>query len=169
MHICNLRHVCGLTPEIRAAMKTLPSNQLTIILNYHQERWHPLSMPAIKSSFFFRSIYRNGLGSTVLDNSEALKAGNYFLCVKEVADPTDLVDEPISPWKTVDWHTTYIHHVAIEETQRWHTRSVPYVNMDRDADNIGGSSWDGCLDRWFKAGFRTRILYGVHSGLFPEE
>lgn len=169
LFLCNLRHVDSLPADIVARLKTHDRKSQIVILNKYLPHGYATGMQS--SLFPFSSMHKHGRGSTLLSKEEALRQGNYFLCVEDTADASSTTEpeERVPSWMTTNSDgVDYRYHVDIEST-RMYRNDPPYVNMDRASDNIGGSSWDGNLVSWFRGQFRTRLLYGVYSGLFPEE
>ena len=137
-----------------------------IVANKNVPRGGVLSEIPKDAPFPFCSLWKSNQGKTFLSKEEALVSCNYFLCIERENPP--LEKEPSEDFRTATTHE-YKCHVNPETFSRWHTKYPAYVNLDRDSDNIGGSSWDGNLVSWFHAGFGSRIQYAIQSGLFPTE
>lgn len=169
LHICDMRHVGSIPRELTERIKMIPLGSNVIILNHHSRYSSPKDMTGIQIHAPFRNMYRNCAGSSVLDRYEALRTGNYFLCIEpQLNTVDDGVEEQSYYVSPSNNDSPYRCHVDIEELGRW-VNEPPYVNLDRSSDQIGGSSWDGNLVSWFRSQFRTRLLYGVQTGLYPEE
>jgi hypothetical protein len=166
VHLANQRHIGAIPDSMRDIMCASSDKVRFIILNdFVQIGANLLELPP--KMFQFCSIYKNGLGYSVLDIREAIKPGNFFLCLSH--EHKDIIDDPDADVIQRSEPVEYKYHVSIEETRRFHTRYPAYVNLDRSSDNIGGSSWSGNIVSWFRAGPTTRLQYGVQAGLFPEE
>jgi hypothetical protein len=119
--------------------------------------------------FQFCSYCSSSACTGIIENRHALVLGNYFLCrnITSIEDAT--ADEiPGGQALSISFTHEYVCHTDLNNC-RYHTKYPAYVNLDRSSDNIGMSSWDGNLTSWMRAGFTTRIQYGVQAGLFPEE
>lgn len=168
LQLANLIHIDSIPKDLQKRMLTLDEQSRIILLNRRITRdEYTTLMP--KQMFPFCSVYKNGAGISVLETSEALRQGNYFLCHPKEKASTVTEKEPLrSPSPSPSGGGHYRYHVSIESTRIWRSKPA-YVNMDRPSDNIGKSSWDGNLVSWFQAGFQSRMLYAKHSGLLPDE
>lgn len=150
-------------------MRMLPETQKIIILNQPTLRNKPARhLFGVDSKFSFRMLYKSGAPSCVINTNEALRVGNYFLCFELVNEPDEMSLRDNLGGPSRSHIHEYRYHVDIEATRRWRN-DPPYVNLDRDSDSIGGSSWDGNLVSWFGCAFSTRMHFGRQAGLFPEE
>lgn len=169
--LANTAHIDSIPRDLRDRMRTLPEKVRVIILNRFILRGEEYSTLFPSAQLFpFCSVYKNGGNISLLETRQALQHGNWFLChekeelvLRDYYNPN--TDEPL----TRNGYTEYHCHVPIESAFRWKTRYPAYVNLDRDSDNIGGSSWDGNLVSWFQCGYTTRLQYASQAGLFPEE
>ena len=150
-------------------MKMLPDEQRVIIVNQPTLRNKPVRrLSGAGSVFPFRTLYKNGGATHVIAIKEALTVGNYFLCFEAKCGIEERVShdgpESIERFDTYEYRC----HVDIEATRVWRN-DPPYVNLDRDSDSIGNSSWDGNLVSWFESAFSTRMHFARQAGLLPEE
>jgi hypothetical protein len=170
VRLVDVGHI-GLIPfEIIVNINKLRKDSLVLILN--QELSENLYPGSIDPNFPFPlcAINKRDSGRIVVPKDEALVIGNYLLCIgeKDVIDRYSIENPIEGPQRYSGYEYPYQCHVNPETFLRWHN-PAPYVNLYRDSDSIGYSSWDGNLVSWFRCQYGTRIQYGVHAGLFPEE
>ncbi len=148
--------------------------KVIILLNQNCKSDIPEQVLREGSPFSFRTLHKNGRGSSIVTEDEALREGNYFLCIDRERFNQGKSDLDITPGiygenKVPERVHEYKCHIDPAKAFVWRTRRPAYVNLDRSTDSIGGSSWDGNLVSWMGCGFGTRMQYGVQSGLFPDE
>jgi hypothetical protein len=169
MFLANGRHIDAAPREMMREIRKLDIRARVIIRNKHFPRnQHSVEIEK-NEQYPFSFLYKNGGDKGIIDTFDALRQGNWFLCI----DSTEVEKVPDSTEESEDFTRSMTHeyryHVSLEDVFRWRTKSTPYVNLDRDPDSIGQSSWDGNLVSWFQSSFTTRIQYALKIGLFPEE
>jgi hypothetical protein len=159
----------SLPKEMVDRIRKLDERQKVVVLNQPTVRGHPpKTLQPLNSEFVFRSLHKNGANTTLLETSHALVERNYFLCIEGVED--EVIGDWDEPQNCAQFDTyEYRCHISLEEVFRWRNQNQPYVNLDRDPDSIGYSSWDGNLVSWFRSEFSTRIHFARQAGLISTE
>ncbi len=128
----------------------------------------PINIP--RESGIFAYAHKNHMGYTELDTDQVFMPGN---CLMGFIPSSLLINRDTDAYGTsekIERFSTMEYRCHLDpDSIEWQTRYSPYVNVNRDSESIGYSSWDGNLVRWFGSGFATRIQYAIASGLFPED
>jgi hypothetical protein len=154
--------------ETKKRIREISEKGSAVILNDTSDRRLPI--PFKERLFPFCILSPSGRQVTVVNSKTALKPGNFILFYMRptnglIVPENDNFPQRVSP----SCGMQFTCHAEVTEIFRWRTKYKPYVNLDRDEECIGFSSWSGNLTSWFDACFGTRIQYGMKAGLFPEE
>jgi len=148
-------------------IRSLPRGISVLIINDYTENRTP--MPFREKLFPLCSITSTGNSASFIETKKALSLGNYMLCYMRDSRGETLEEEPHPQRVSPSCGMEFKCHLDLRTAFRRRAKNAPYVNLDRDSESIGYSSWSGSLTHWFESGFTSRIQYGVQSGLFPEE
>ena len=147
-----------------ALMSFLDDDACVVFLNARTSLGTYSTLMLRRLLFPFCILRKNQRDPYVTTPAQALKKGNYFVCCDR-----DMVIEhfPENHPKAVNLDGQYPYHVPIEATKMWRNKP-PYVNLDRDEESLGYSSWNGNLVSWLDSSFGTRIQFGVHTGILND-